>query len=193
MNVELIEHLKEFLVKNDINGMIVNSTNEFLVEYNSLGQNSRYHLTGFTGSTGDVLFTADKIYLFVDTRYHEQAENEVDKDYVELVKMPLTQSFLNALTEKVPAYFKLGIVSKKVSKKFYDSLSKNLQSKNSSIKLLNYDPVIEFMKDSIKEVSYNVFDVNTGITGQSSDEKFEVIKSVRYSRSYITILTPKEA
>ena len=32
MNIELIENLKEFLVKNDINGMIINSTNEFLVE-----------------------------------------------------------------------------------------------------------------------------------------------------------------
>ena len=178
MNIELIENLKEFLVKNDINGMIINSTNEFLVEYNSLEQNSRYHLTGFTGSVGDVFFTADKIYLFVDTRYHEQADNQVDSDYVEVVKIPLSQSFLSALTEKVPAYYKLGIVSKKMSKKFYDALSKNLQSKNSSIKLLNYDPVIDYMKDSIKEVSYNVFDVNTGITGKTPDEKFETIKEI---------------
>ena len=82
MNTELIEHIKEFLNKNDLDGLIINSTNEFLLEYNMLNQNARYFLTDFTGSTGDVLFTKDKIYLFVDTRYHEQADNEVNHDFI---------------------------------------------------------------------------------------------------------------
>ncbi|MBQ3641764.1 aminopeptidase P family N-terminal domain-containing protein, partial [bacterium] len=99
MDTNLIEYLKEFLQKNDIDGLLVNSTNEFLVEYNMLELNSRYYLTDFTGSTGDVLFTQDKIYLFVDTRYHEQADNQVNHDYIEVVKMPLTKSYISALTE----------------------------------------------------------------------------------------------
>ena len=144
MDIKLIDYLKSFLSKNDIDGLIINSTNEFLVEYNLLELNSRYHLTEFTGSTGDVLFTQDKIYLFVDTRYHEQADNQVNHEYIEVVKMPLSQSFLNALTEIVPAYFKLGIISTKTSKKLYDNLTKKLQQKNSTIKLLNTDPVIEY-------------------------------------------------
>ena len=45
MNIKLIEYLKDFLAKNDIDGLIINSTNEFLVEYNKLELNSRYHLT----------------------------------------------------------------------------------------------------------------------------------------------------
>ena len=110
MNKELIEYLKSFLSKNDIDGLIINSTNEFLVEYNMLELNSRYHLTGFSGSTGDVLFTNDKIYLFVDTRYHEQADNEVDHDFVEVVKIPLSKPYLTALTEIIPPYFKVGVI-----------------------------------------------------------------------------------
>ena len=93
MNTKLIEFLKDFLSKNDIDGLVINSTNEFLVEYNMLNLNSRYHLTGFTGSTGDVLFTNDKIYLFVDTRYHEQANNEVNHDLIEVVKAASSNSF----------------------------------------------------------------------------------------------------
>ena len=119
MDTKLIEYLKDYLSKNDLDGLVINSTNEFLVEYNMLELNSRYYVTGFTGSTGDVLFTNDKIYLFVDTRYHEQADNQVDKNYIEVVKMPMTQSFLTALTQIVPSYFKLGLISKKITNPLY--------------------------------------------------------------------------
>ena len=176
MNKELIEYLRSFLSKNDIDGIIINSTNEFLVEYNMLELNSRYHLTNFTGSTGDVLFTSDKIYLFVDTRYHEQADNQVDHELVEVIKMPLSKSYIDALTETIPAYFKVGLVSTKTSKKFYDILNRNLQNKNSTIKLFATDPVIEYKKENIKQLHYKVFQVNTEITGLSADEKYEKIR-----------------
>lgn len=186
MDTKLIEYLKEFLSKNDIDGIIINSTNEFLVEYNMLELNSRYYLTGFTGSTGDVLFTQDKIYQFADTRYHEQAENQVDKDYVEVIKMPLSQSFLNALTQIIPAYFKLGVISKKTSKKFYDCLLKTLQNKNSTIKLLNTDPVMDYKKESTPLINYNIFDVNKDIAGITPDEKYETIR--QYAGNKFNIL-----
>ncbi len=178
MNTKLIEFLKDFLSKNDIDGLVINSTNEFLVEYNMLNLNSRYHLTGFTGSTGDVLFTNDKIYLFVDTRYHEQADNEVNHDLIEVVKLPLLKSYLTALEETIPSYFKLGMISTKVSKKFYEILESKLQSKNSTIRLFNSDPVSEFMKESVEEIKYNVFKVPDHISGVSADEKFQTIKEI---------------
>ncbi len=177
MDTQLIEYLKSYLSKNDIDGLLVNSTNEFLVEYNMPELNARSYLTEFTGSTGDVLFTHDKIYQFVDTRYHEQADNQVNHDYVEVVKIPLTKSYLTALTEIVPAYFKLGVVATKTSMKFYDALNKILQKKNSVIKLLNIDPVIDFKKDEIKNIQYNVFKVDEHIAGISADEKFNTIKN----------------
>ena len=45
------------MVDNQINYLLVNSTNEFLVEYNTLEENSRYKLTKFSGSTGEALVT----------------------------------------------------------------------------------------------------------------------------------------
>ena len=176
MNIELVEYLKSFLSKNDIDGLIINSTNEFLVEYNMLELNSRYHLTEFSGSTGDVLFTNDKIYLFVDTRYHEQADNQVNHEYIEVVKIPLSKTYLSALTEIIPSYFKVGVIGEKTSKKFYDALNKNLQNKNSTTKLFSIDPVIEFQKENIKPINYNVFQVSTDIAGVSADDKYNRIK-----------------
>ena len=176
MDTKLLEYLRNYLSKNDIDGIIINSTNEFLVEYNRLDINSRYYVTDFTGSTGDVLLTSDKIYQFVDTRYHEQADNQVDHEYVDVVKIPLTKSYFSALSEMIPSYFKLGIISTKTSKKFYDALSKFMQTKNSSVKLLNTDPVIEYEKENIQPVNYNVFSVSKEITGLNADEKYNMLK-----------------
>ena len=84
MDTNLIEHLKEYLSNNDIDGLLLNTTNDYMVEYNTQDLNSVYYTTDFTGSTGYVLFTKDKTFLFVDTRYHEQADNQVDKEFVEV-------------------------------------------------------------------------------------------------------------
>ena len=69
--------IKNFMAENSLEYLLVNSTNEFLVEYNTLGENSRYKLTNFSGSTGEALITPDTIFLFVDGRYHIQADQEV--------------------------------------------------------------------------------------------------------------------
>ncbi len=187
MNTDLIEYLKEFLSKNDIDGIIINSTNEFLVEYNMLDLNSRYFLTNFSGSAGDVLFTNDKIFLFVDTRYHEQADNQVDHNYVEVVKIPLDKSYIVSLAEIIPSYFKIGIISKKTSKQFLDVLTKKLQLKNTTIKIFNSDPIEDYRKINVKLQEYNVFSVNTKIAGITPDEKFHIIKEYAEGRFNILV------
>ena len=82
---------KNFLNELEIDYLLVNSTNKYLVEYSELSENARYTLTGFSGSTGDALITEDKIYLFVDGRYHTQADNEV-KEGIIVVKLELGQN-----------------------------------------------------------------------------------------------------
>ena len=192
MNTELIEYLKNFLAKNDLDGLIINSTNEFLVEYNLLELNSRYKLTGFSGSTGDVLFTDEKIYQFVDTRYHEQADNEVDHNLVDVVKIQMGQSYTDVLVQNISPYFKLGIIAKKTSKKFYDELSKRLKEKSSAIKLLNTDPVEEFKKEAAPNIKYNVFSVDKNITGKTPDEKFMIMKEYAGEGSFTAVITSLE-
>ena len=176
MDTELINYLRNYLIKNDLDGLIINSTNEFLVEYNLLELNSRYYVTDFTGSTGDVLFTNEKIYLFVDTRYHEQADYQVDKNYTEVVKIPLSGSYISCLVDKILPYSKIGVISKKTPKKFYDILAAALKQKNSVPKLIDIDPVIEYESNSIKKINYDIFSVDIKIAGMSPNEKFELIK-----------------
>ena len=112
-----IKKIREFMNEQGINYLLVNSTNKYLEEYTSLEENSRYFLTGFSGSTGDVLVAPDNIFLFVDGRYHIQADLEVNHDVVTVVKLQTGQVFLDELIMKIPENESLGVFSKKNSQK----------------------------------------------------------------------------
>lgn len=124
---------------NDLNldYLLVCCTNEFLVEYPSLSENARYTLTGFSGSTGDALMTKDNIYLFVDGRYHTQADNEA-KDGVTVVKLKLSQKQDDEIRKLIRPDKTLGVVAKKVSQARLETFN------DYKIKLLDKDPINDF-------------------------------------------------
>ena len=129
--------MKKLLKKLEIDYLLVNSTNEYLVEYSELSENARYTLTGFSGSTGDALVTKDRIYLFVDGSYHIQAEKEAKKG-IEIVKLQLGQGQDNEIRKIIDKDKTLGIVAKKVSQKRLEGFA------GYKIKLLEKDPINNF-------------------------------------------------
>ena len=146
-----IETVRNFMNDEGINYLLVNSTNKYLVEYCPLEENSRYFLTNFSGSTGDVLVTPDKILLFVDGRYHIQADLEVDHDKITVVKLQTGQNFLDELVKNIPENEILGIFSKKNSQKRVEFFNE----RGVKIKLLNFDPLkkeIEYDNSNIVQV-----------------------------------------
>ena len=120
-----------------VNFLLVNSTNKYLEEYTPLEENSRYFLTDFSGSTGDVLVTLEDIYLFVDGRYHIQADLEVNHDIVSVVKLQTGQTFLEEFIKKIPQGETLGIFAKKNSQTRVEYLEKN----GIKLKYFNNDPL----------------------------------------------------
>ncbi len=83
-----IQKLKKIMVDRGLDGMYVSSFDPFLNEYVPLQDNHRYYITGFTGSMAEVLAPANgRVRLYVDGRYHEQADLEVDAAEVEVVKV----------------------------------------------------------------------------------------------------------
>lgn len=146
-----IKKIREFMNEQGINYLLVNSTNKYLEEYTPLEENSRYFLTGFSGSTGDVLVAPDNIFLFVDGRYHIQADLEVNHDVVTVVKLQTGQVFLDELIMKIPENESLGVFSKKNSQKRVEYL----QEKGVNIKYLDFDPLeknIEYDNSNIVQV-----------------------------------------
>jgi Xaa-Pro aminopeptidase len=112
----------DILKQYGIDCLLVNSTDEFLSEF--VEQNPRQILTGFTGSVGDALLTRDNCFLFVDGRYHIQAEAEA-KPNVTIVKLQPGQKFLDELLKRVDGV--LGIDAAKVSQEFLEKLGANVK------------------------------------------------------------------
>lgn len=122
----------------DIDCLLVNSTNEYLTEYSALKENARYTLTGFSGSTGDTLITPRGIYLFVDGRYHTQADMEAKKG-INVVKLRLGQKQDDEICKLIKPEEVLGIVSKKVSQSRYEKFQTKVNTK-----LLIDDPINDY-------------------------------------------------
>lgn len=174
--MSIIEEVRQFLKDNKIDYLLVNSTNEFLVEYSDLSENARYALTNFSGSTGDAVISQKDIFLCVDGRYHEQADLEVEKKLVTVIKMKAGESFAKLIEKKLKPNKTFAIVSKKVSQGRLEILQSTLKNKNIQIKLLDFDPVIEQKAKSKKQKECKCVEkINTQITGLSSDEKFKMI------------------
>ncbi|MDH4468389.1 MAG: M24 family metallopeptidase [Bacteriovoracaceae bacterium] len=76
------------------------NSNEFLLEYTERMQSMRYHLTGFTGSTGEsVMLPNGEIWIVVDGRYQVQADREVIPLGVKVVKAPTQVELITTLVD----------------------------------------------------------------------------------------------
>ena len=186
--MDLIQKVKQFLTETAQSGdvgekidyLLVNSTNEFLVEYSDLSENSRYFLTKFCGSTGDALLSTKDLFLFVDGRYHEQASQEVDESKVKVVKMKMNHTFTEYLVQKIKPNKTLAIVAKKNSQGRYEVLKGVLDKKNVKIKLLDFDPVMKFVGEKSSQKSslkVGIEQIDTKLSGLSSEEKLKKVTS----------------
>lgn len=183
---ELIDKLRAFIKDNKAGALLVNSTSEFLVEYNLLENNSRFRVTGFSGSTGDALLTMDKLYLFVDGRYHEQADFEVDKSVVSVVKLKSGNPYLKELVKRIPKKSVLLTIPSKNSNYFEEQLKTELTVKDTEIKHLNSDIVEDITDGKKKEIHCDVFKIMPEISSKTPDEKFkDISKSLKKDETII--------
>ena len=97
-----IQKLKKLMTERGLDGMYISSFDPFLNEYVPLEENHRYYLTGFTGSMAEVLVPLEgKVRLYVDGRYHEQADMEVNLDEIEVMKITSDSSTTQELAADV--------------------------------------------------------------------------------------------
>ncbi len=153
------------LAKFNVDYLLVNTTNQFLLEYAPIEENACHKLTGFTGDTGDSLLTADgEIFLFVDGRYHTQADNEVDHNKVQVVKLAIGQRQDDEIIARIKPHTTLGIDSRKVSQARYEYFKTLLKEIHSEVKLLD-------IKSEIKSKAGDAVEIPTELTGASFEEK----------------------
>ena len=98
--------LGAFLTRCELDALVVTSQDEFITEYVPRRNSQRFALSGFDGSAGSGIFLSEaaaarigvaRFVLFVDGRYHLQAEAQCGKAYVHLEKLGLGLPIWSAL------------------------------------------------------------------------------------------------
>lgn len=84
-----LERVRAAMRAAGVDALVVRGTDAYLSEYVPEAESGRVWLSGFTGSLGDALVTHAGAWLFVDGRYHVQADRELDPAHWTAVKNPL--------------------------------------------------------------------------------------------------------
>ena len=168
-----LSELRKLLERENLDFFLVSSTDEYLSEYVSLEENSRYHITGFTGSTGSVLVGREDAFLFVDGRYHKQADEEVFHSLITVVKLDLAETTRSAIAKilKGKSNLRIGLVSSKISYFSFCELKKDV--KNTEFVLFDKDPV----QEKILKKPATTYALKEKITGMSADKKLVIIQN----------------
>ena len=83
-----IAQLRAVLARDGVDALLVPSSDPHLSEYLPLRWKGREYLSGFTGSVGTLIVTADFAGVWADTRYWSQAEAELAGSGIALMKIP---------------------------------------------------------------------------------------------------------
>lgn len=131
-----INQLRAQMKKNKIAAYIIPSTDAHGSEYVPALWQRRAWLSGFDGSAGDVVVTADKAGLWTDSRYFLQAENQLADSGIDLYKigLPETLSIAQFLKQELSEGEAVGIDPRLQSHNEAAALQRNLAGKRIAVK-----------------------------------------------------------
>ncbi|MCD4650337.1 MAG: aminopeptidase P family protein [Candidatus Cloacimonetes bacterium] len=132
MNIpQRVSALRELMMQNGIDVWIITGTDPHLSEYQAERWSSRGWISGFTGSAGVVVITANRAGLWTDFRYFIQATAQLEGSGIQLFKtgMPDVPDYREWLATVVDENATIGFDGHCMSLENYRTLSKKLSGK----------------------------------------------------------------
>jgi len=122
--LNILKKVQEHLKSLDVDYLYLSSFDHFLSEYVPLDDSFRLFMTNFTGSVAEGLIPKiGKMKIYVDGRYHEQADQECDHEIIEIVKVPFGEGLFDALSRDLSGDITMGVLAKRTPQSFRDRLT----------------------------------------------------------------------
>ena len=188
---ERIAALREAMKQHKIDAYIIPTSDPHMSEYPADCWKYREWISGFTGSAGTVIITADKAGLWTDSRYFLQASTQLEGTGIELFKMmlPETPTIPEFLTHELKEGQTVGLNGETYSLADARSLEKALAEKeiklNTNASLI--DPIWK-ERPAIPEAP--MFEMPVERSGKSTEDKLiDINKMLHKAGADCTILS----
>lgn len=188
---ERIAALREAMKQHKIDAYIIPTSDPHMSEYPADCWKYREWISGFTGSAGTVIITADKAGLWTDSRYFLQASTQLEGTGIELFKMtlPETPTIPEFLTHELKEGQTVGLNGETYSLADARSLEKALAEKeiklNTNASLI--DPIWK-ERPAIPEAP--MFEMPVELSGKSTEDKLiDINKILHKAGADCTILS----
>ena len=169
--------LRETMKQRGLAGWIIPSADPHLSEYLPEHWQTRSWLSGFTGSAGTLVVSADEAALWADSRYWEQAEQQLAGSGIVLEKLGLGGSSIEWLAGKLPQGAVVGVAPDMLSL----LAKRQLQSAFAEKKLVlqhQEDLVDAFWHDRPTLPQGTIYIHPAEYTAQNAAEKLAAIRAV---------------
>ena len=188
---ERIAALREAMKQHKIDAYIIPTSDPHMSEYPADCWKYREWISGFTGSAGTVIITADKAGLWTDSRYFLQASTQLEGTGIELFKMmlPETPTIPEFLTHELKEGQTVGLNGETYSLADARSQEKALAEKeiklNTNASLI--DPIWK-ERPAIPEAP--MFEMPIELSGKSTEDKLiDINKMLHKAGADCTILS----
>jgi Xaa-Pro aminopeptidase len=175
--VKKLSELRELMAERNIDAYIIPSSDYHQSEYVGDYFKSRAFISGFTGSYGTVVVTADEAILWTDGRYFIQAESQLEGSTIKLFKMgePRVLTVEEYLFEKISENGVLGFDGRVISVGEGQSYEEALSSKN--VKIVYSEDLIDLIWENRPEISDKpAFLLDVKYSGESFSSKLKRVR-----------------
>ena len=182
MKKEIIE-LRKLMAEEGVDAYFVPSGDFHGSEYVNAFFRTRAFLSGFTGSAGELLVTADGAWMWTDGRYFLQAAAQLAGSGIELMKMgeegvPAVEEFLQKLVDASDKEFVIGFDGRVVSSGFYKALEKRFSGADKKVSFsIEKDLGGMVWKDRPEIVPSKVWELPVSSAGVDSADKIRAVRA----------------
>lgn len=183
---ENVNKIQKILSDEKFDGIYISSFDEFINEYVPMIDCHRYYVTGFSGSTAEAFVPKNgKVKLYVDGRYHEQADLECDLSLVEVIKVPHHKSILDSLKEDLKnlGYKRIACEAKRTTVGFYKYLNQEYE-----LSALEDHPIFKVFEFQNSKKLNPIKQLSDEICGLSVKSKLQLISKDSQQAYYINAI-----
>lgn len=174
---ERINCLQKLMKENDIQAYIIPTDDFHSSEYVGDYFKCREYMSGFTGSAGTLVVLEERAYLWTDGRYFLQADKQLEKTGIVLMKsgqsdVPIIEEFLKRELKEGDT---IGFDGRTISKNFADKLLERIKEKN--IKINGTVDLVNIIWKNRPEISKEqVWQLDIKYAGISRKEKMKKVR-----------------